>query len=132
MPTNLNVNLDTNIAPASLDVVDLNGLNVFSESPIAHVITWTLSGNAAQGTFAPLIDPEPGFAWIGTPPPSTIFSSPTLNSAGNVITITDLNDAASTRGMWVYILRATIGGVSYHTISNSPRGTTTNPWIKNN
>jgi hypothetical protein len=131
MPTNLNVDLDTSITPSSLDVIDLNGLNVFSQSQTAHTITWTLSGNASTGEFVSLTNPEPGFAWVGTAPPSGIFSGPTLNANGNVITITDLNNAASTRGTWVYILRATIGGVQYQTIDTTPKGTTTNPWIRN-
>ena len=132
MPNNLNVTLNTSNPPTSLDVVDLNGLNVINESSVAQTITWTLSGNASAGTFVPLTNASPGFAWLGTVPPSPIFSGPTLNAAGNVLSITDLNNAPSTKGTWIYILRATVGGVVYQTIGTTPRGTTTNPWVRNN
>lgn len=131
MPTNLNVNLDTSISPASLDVIDMNGLNEFNPSPMAYVITWTLSGNASGGVFVPLTNSSPGFAWVGTPPSISIFSPPAINAAGNAISITDLNDTATSKGIWVYVLRATIGGVLYQTIETTPKSTTTSPWVRN-
>jgi hypothetical protein len=48
------------------------------------------------------------------------------------MTISDLNNSASTAGSWPYILRATIGGTVYSTISASPGASNTTPTIKNN
>ena len=132
MPNNLHVALDQSAQPWVLDVDQQGNANHVGQSPNAQTITWQLTGNAASGSFVPLTDSAPGFAWVGTPPPSGIFGSPTLSPNGNQVTITDLNNSANTMGTYYYILRATIGGTVYSTIAASIAATTTSPWIKNN
>jgi hypothetical protein len=132
MPHNLNVKLDTSTTPPYLDIDQSNGANHVSRSPNAQTITWQLTGNAASGSFNTQSDPEPGFAWVGTPPPAGIFGSPVLQANGNQLTMSDLNNSASTAGDWIYQLSATIGGVVYQSNKTSLTETTTNPSIKNN
>lgn len=131
MPNNLHVTLDKSTTPWSLDVDQQGNANHVNQSPSAQTITWQLTGNAASGSFVALNDPAPGFAWVGAAPPAGIFGSPALSANGNQLTISDLNNSASTAGSWTYILRTTIGGTIYSTIATSLGGTTTNPWIKN-
>jgi hypothetical protein len=47
------------------------------------------------------------------------------------MTMSDLNNSASTTGDWIYQLSATIGGVIYQSNKTSITGQNTNPTIKN-
>ncbi|MHB1617602.1 MAG: hypothetical protein ACYCOY_07980 [Metallibacterium sp.] len=131
MPNNLHVSLDKSTTPWSLDVDQQGNANHVSRSPSTQTVTWQLIGNAASGSFVALSDPNPGFAWVGTAPAAGIFGTPTPSANGNQMTISDLNNSASTAGTWTYLLRATIGGTVYSTIAASLGATTTNPTIKN-
>lgn len=128
---NLKVTLDESTTPPYLDIDEKNNANHVSRSPNAQTITWQLSGNAASGSFNAQGIPQPGFTWVN-PPPAGIFGPPTLSQNGNEITMTDLNNSASTAGNWIYQLSATIGGVVYQSNKTSIKGTTTDPTIKNN
>jgi hypothetical protein len=132
MPNNLHVTLDKTTTPWSLDVDQQGNANHVNRSASTQTITWQLTGNAASGSFVSLGNPNPGFAWLGTAPPAGIFGNPVPSANGNQMTISDLNNSASTAGSWPYILRATIGGTVYSTISASPRASNTTPTIKNN
>lgn len=132
MPNNLHVTLDKSTTPWSLDVDEQGNANHVNRSASTQTITWQLTGNAASGSFVSLDDPNPGFAWVGTAPAAGIFGAPAPGANGNQLTISDLNNSASKAGTFYYILRATIGGTVYTTISTSIAATTTNPCIKNN
>jgi len=132
MPNNLDVTLDKSTTPWCLDIDQKNNANHVSRSPNAQTITWQLTGNAAAGSFNAQTDPEPGFAWVSTPPPDGIFGPPVLQANGNQLTMSDLNNSASTTGDWVYQLSATIGNVVYQSKKTSITGQTTDPTIKNN
>jgi len=131
MPNNLDVTLDNNTSPPGLDIDQKNNANHVSRSPSAQTITWQLIGNAASGSFNTQTDQKPGFAWVGTPPPAGIFGDPVRSQNGNEITMSDLNNSASTSGQWIYQLSATIGGQVYQSGATSITATTTNPMIKN-
>ena len=131
MSINLNVKLDQSKTPWALDVDQTNNSNQVGRSANAQSIVWQLTGNAATGDFVPLNDPNPGFQWIGTAPPSGIFGRPSLNSNSNQLTLSDLNNSTSSTGTFVYMLRASIGGTVYSTIKTLPGGTTTDPAIIN-
>ena len=131
MPNNLNVTLDKTKTPWAVDVDQQGNANHVPQSPNAQTISWQLTGNAATGSFVSLSDPNPGFAWIGTAPPATVFGTPTLSANSNQLSIVDLNNSASTTGTWAYILRVNVGGTVYSTISTLPTGTTTNPTVVN-
>ncbi|MGB5939718.1 MAG: hypothetical protein WBG81_09825 [Rhodanobacter sp.] len=132
MPNLLKVTLDNSTSPPSLDIDQKDNANHVSRGPNAQTITWQLNGNAASGSFNAQNAAKPGFAWVDPPPPAGIFGSPTLSSNGNEITMSDLNNSASTAGDWVYQLSATIGGVVYQSNKTSLTETNTNPSIKNN
>lgn len=132
MPNNLHVTLNQTTTPWSLDVDQQGNANHVNQSPTKQTITWELTGNAASGSFVALNDPNPGFAWDGTAPSSTIFSDLALCGNGNQMSIDDLNKDASTTGTWSYTLRTTVGNTVYTTTSESIAATTTNPCIKNN
>lgn len=132
MPNLLKVALDNSTSPPSLDIDQKDNANHVSRGPNAQTITWQLNGNAASGSFNAQSDPEPGFAWVGTPPPDGIFGPPLLQANGNQLTMSDLNNSASTTGEWIYQLSATIGGVVYQSNKTSLTETNTNPSIKNN
>ena len=123
------VTLDT--TKNALDVHDHGAPISVPREPDAVNLIWQLTGNAAQGSFNAMNAANPGFSWVGTPPPANIFGTPTLGANGNQITLTDGNAGAST-GTWYYKLWATIGGVQYSTKVLSTRATTDNPAIKNN
>lgn len=131
MPNLLKVTLDNSTSPPSLDIDQKDNANHVSRGPSAQTITWQLSGNAASGSFNAQDAAEPGFAWVDPAPPAGIFGSPTLSSNGNEITMSDLNNSASTTGTWIYQLSATIGGTVYQSKKTSITGQTTNPTIKN-
>ncbi len=130
MPNNLNVTLDTSTTPWAVNVDQHGKDNEVSQGPNAQAITWQLTGNAASGSFVALTDPNPGFAWISAPPPG-IFSSPSLSSNGNQLTITDTNNSSTTTGSWTYMLRVNVGGTVYSSKTLSLAATTTNPIIIN-
>jgi hypothetical protein len=132
MPNLLKVTLDNSTSPPSLDIDQKDNANHVSRGPNAQTITWQLNGNAASGSFNAQNAAKPGFAWVDPAPPAGIFGSPTLSSNGNEITMSDLNNSASTAGDWVYQLGATIGGVVYQSNKTSLTETNTNPSIKNN
>lgn len=132
MPNLLKVALDNSTSPPSLDIDQKDNANHVSRGPNAQTITWQLNGNAAAGSFNAQNAAKPGFAWVDPAPPAGIFGSPTLSSNGNEITMSDLNNSASTAGDWVYQLSATIGGVVYQSNKTSLTETNTNPSIKNN
>ncbi|MDW2982190.1 hypothetical protein [Rhodanobacter sp. KK11] len=132
MPNLLKVTLDNSTSPPSLDIDQKDNANHVSRGPNAQTITWQLNGNAASGSFNAQNAAKPGFAWVDPAPPAGIFGSPTLSSNGNEITMSDLNNSASTAGDWVYQLSATIGGVVYQSNKTSLTETNTNPSIKNN
>jgi len=132
MPNLLKVALDNSTSPPSLDIDQKDNANHVSRGPNAQTITWQLNGNAASGSFNAQNAAKPGFAWVDPAPPAGIFGSPTLSSNGNEITMSDLNNSASTAGDWVYQLSATIGGVVYQSNKTSLTETNTNPSIKNN
>ena len=132
MPNLLKVTLDNSTSPPSLDIDQKDNANHVSRGPNAQTITWQLNGNAASGSFNAQNAAKPGFAWVDPAPPAGIFGSPTLSSNGNEITMSDLNNSASTAGDWVYQLSATIGGVIYQSNKTSLTQTNTNPSIKNN
>ena len=132
MPNLLKVALDNSTSPPSLDIDQKDNANHVSRGPNAQTITWQLNGNAASGSFNAQNAAKPGFAWVEPAPPAGIFGSPTLSSNGNEITMSDLNNSASTAGDWVYQLSATIGGVVYQSNKTSLTETNTNPSIKNN
>ncbi len=131
MPNLLKVTLDNSTSPPSLDIDQKDNANHVSRGPNAQTITWQLSGNAASGSVYAQDAAEPGFAWVDPAPPAGIFGSPTLSSNGNEITMSDLNNSASTTGTWIYQLSATIGGTVYQSKKTSITGQTTNPTIKN-
>jgi hypothetical protein len=131
MPNNLQVTLDQSTTPWCVDIDQSGNANHVSQSPNAQTITWQLTGNAASGSFVALTDPDPGFAWVGTAPPSGIFGSATLSANGNKLTISDLNNSSSTQGTWTYILRVNVGGVVYQSKTTSLAATTSNPTIVN-
>ena len=131
MPNNLQVTLDQSTTPWCVGIDQSGNANHVSQSPNAQTITWQLTGNAASGSFVALTDPDPGFAWVGTAPPSGIFGSATLSANGNQLTISDLNNSASTQGTWTYILRVNVGGVVYQSKTTSLAATTSNPTIVN-
>jgi hypothetical protein len=128
---NLKVTLYTKENPQYLDIDQKDNANHVNQSPCAQTFTWQLSGDAATGSFNAQSTTEPGFAWVDPVPPAGIFGSPTLSPNGNEITMTDLNNSASTAGDWIYQLSATIGGVVYQSDKTSITGQTTNPSIKN-
>lgn len=132
MPNLLKVTLDNSTSPPSLDIDQKDNANHVSRGTNAQTITWQLNGNAASGSFNAQNAAKPGFAWVDPAPPAGIFGSPTLSSNGNEITMSDLNNSASTAGDWVYQLSATIGGVVYQSNKTSLTETNTNPSIKNN
>lgn len=129
---NLKVTLYTKENPQYLDVDQKDNANHVNQSPSAQTITWQLSGDAASGSFNAQTDSKPGFAWIAPTPPAGIFGLPTLSQNGNEITMTDLNNSASTAGDWIYQLSATIGGVVYQSNKTSLTQQITDPTIKNN
>ena len=130
MPNNLNVTLDKTTIPWTVDIDQQGNANHVSQSPNAQTITWQLTGNAATGSFVSLTDPNPGFSWVSAPP-SGIFGTPTLSNNGNTLTMTDLNNSASTAGTWTYILRVNVGGTVYTSLTTSITATNTNPTIVN-
>ena len=130
MPNNLSVTLNKAQSPWSVDVDQHGNDNEVSQGPNAQTITWQLSGNAASGSFVPLTDPNPGFAWISAPP-NGVFGPPTLSGNGNTLTIADQNTGAGTSGTWTYVMRVNVGGTVYSTKTMSIAATDTNPWIKN-
>lgn len=125
MPNNLHVTLDESKTPWVVDVDQQGNANHVSRGSNTQTITWQLTGNAASGSII-------SFAWLDTPPPNTIFGTPAISGNGNQLTVTDLNNSASTTGIWTYQLTINVGGSDYSTISNLPTATTTNPSIKNN
>lgn len=130
MPNNLNVTLNQSTTPWTV-VVDQNGKdNEISQSQNAQTITWQLTGNAASGSFVPMSDPNPGFAWLSAPP-AGVFGTPSLSNNGNQLTVTDTNNSANSTGTWTYVLRVNVGGTVYSSGSISITGTDTTPWIKN-
>jgi len=132
MPNNLHVTLDTSTTPPCLDIDQSNGANHVNRSPNAQTITWQLTGNAASGSFNAQNAAKPGFAWVNPAPPAGIFGPPTLSQNGNEITMTDLNNSASTAGEWIYQLSATIDCVVYQSNKTSLTQQITDPTIKNN
>lgn len=139
MPNLLKVTLDTSTNPWCLDIDQSGNANHVSRSPNAQTITWQLTGNAASGSFNAQNATPPGFAWvIPSPPPpppyppAGIFGDPVTSPNGKEITMTDLNNSASTAGEWIYQLSATINNVVYQSKKTSITGQTTNPSIKNN
>ncbi|RCS30478.1 hypothetical protein DEO45_06530 [Rhodanobacter denitrificans] len=133
MPNLLTVTLYTKENPQYLDINQSNDANHVSQNPNSQTITWQLTGDAASNSsFNTQSDSKPGFAWVGTTtPPAGIFGTPTLSANGNQMTMTDLNNSASTQGTWYYQLSATIGGVVYQSNWTPLTATTTNPTIKN-
>lgn len=131
MPNNLNVTLVPTTTPTAADVDQQGKANEVSRSPSQQTITWQLTGNAASGSFVALDDPSPGFAWVSPAPPTGIFGTPDLSGNGNQLTITVLNNSASTVGTWIYVIRVKVGGTVYSTTSSLLTGTTTNPTIIN-
>ena len=132
MPNLLLVTLYTKDNPRYLDVDQKDNANHVNQSPSAQTITWQLSGDAATGSFNAQSATEPGFAWVDPVPPAGIFGPPTLSPNGNEITMSDLNNSASTAGDWIYQLSATIGNVVYQSNKTSITGQATDPTIKNN
>ena len=130
MPNNLNVTLNKATNPWTVDIDQQGNPNHVSQSPNAQTITWQLTGNAATGSFVSMSDPNPGFSWVSAPP-SGIFGTPTLSNNGNQLTMTDLNNSASTVGTWTYILRVNVGGTVYTSLTTSIMATNTNPTIVN-
>ncbi len=131
MPNNLQVTLDKSTTPWCVDIDQSGNANHVNQSPNVQTITWQLTGNAASGSFVALTDPDPGFAWAGTAPPSGVFGSPTLSANGNQLTISDLNNNSGTAGSWSYILRVSVDGVVYQSKTTSLAATTSNPTIVN-
>ncbi len=132
MPNHLKVTLDKSTNPWCLDIDQKDNANHVSQGPNAQTITWQLSGNAASGSFDAQNASKPGFIWVSVPPPSnSIFGNPELSPNGNEMTMSDLNNSASTTGDWLYQLSATIGGVIYQSNKTSITGQNTNPTIKN-
>ena len=132
MPNLLKVTLDKSTNPWCLDIDQQGNANHVSQSPNAQTITWQLTGDAATGSFNAQNAAKPGFAWVGTPPPAGIFGPPTLSQNGNEITMTDLNNSASTAGEWIYQLSATIDRMVYQSNKTSLTQQITDPTIKNN
>ncbi len=130
MPNNLNVTLNKATNPWTVDIDQQGNPNHVSQSPNAQTITWQLTGNAATGSFVSMTDPNPGFSWVSAPP-SGIFGTPTPSNNGNQLTMTDLNNSASTVGTWTYILRVNVGGTVYTSLTTSITATNTNPTIVN-
>jgi len=135
MPNNLDVMLSVTLNKNGprwfLQVDETNNPNHLNAGPNPQGIAWTLMGEAATGSFLPLLGPELGFAWVGTPPNSGIFDTPFL-PANNQLKIVDHHTGPSTAGTWSYILRARIGGTVYSTTALSAAAQNTNPRIKNN
>ena len=132
MPNNLKVTLDKSTNPWCLDIDQKDNANHVSQGPNAQTITWQLNGQAASGSFDSQGSAEPGFAWVSNPaPPAGIFGDPVLCSNNNEMTMSDLNNSASTAGDWIYQLSATIDGVVYQSKKTSTTATNTNPTIKN-
>jgi len=135
MPNNLDVMLSVSLnkatTPWSLHVDDSNHPNYLNPGPNPQGIVWTLMGEAATGSFLPLLGPELGFAWVGIQPRTSIFDTPFL-PANNQLKVLDHHTGPDTAGTWAYILRARIGGTVYSTTALSAAAQNTNPRIKNN
>lgn len=132
LDTMLSVTLDTTTTPWSLDVDQSNNANHFNPGNEPQGIVWTLTGNAASGSFLALDAPEPGFAWCDDPPGGIFDNLKRSPGNTNQLTISDHHTGPSTAGTWVYTLRAQIDGTVYSTITTSPKGQNTDPTIKNN
>lgn len=127
MPNNLHVSL-TSTTPPMVDVDQTGSPNHVNQSPNSQTITWQLVGNAARGIFVDF-----HFLPNQSPDPSTIFGQPLISPNGNQLSITDLNNSASTVGNWVYSMSINVGGIVYSTksILPNPTAVSTNPTIKN-
>lgn len=131
MPNNLNVTLDTSKTPWRVDISNQGNSNEVSRSPNSQTITWQLTGNAASGNFVAMSDPNPGFAWVGVLPPAGVFGTPTVSNNGNQLTLSDLNNSASTAGTYIYMLRVNVGGTVYCSESTELTAVTKDPTIIN-
>jgi hypothetical protein len=129
----LSISLNKATTPWSLHVDESNHPNYLNPGPNAQCLVWTLMGEAASGSFLPLLGPEPGrgFVWTGTEPHNGIFGSPFL-AANNQLKLLDHHTGPGTAGTWTYNLRANIGGTVYTTVALSAAAQNTNPRIKNN
>lgn len=123
-----NVVLRVSLIGSSLDV-DQSG----NGNQIPHgqndTIIWRLVGDAAQGSFNSMSDPNPGFAWKQTPP-NGVFGG--AQPDGSDMSMSDNNtnpNGVNSSGTWIYQIWATIGGHQYSTISTI--GVPQNPTIQN-
>jgi hypothetical protein len=135
MPNNLDsllsVTLDKSGPHWFLHVNEVDHPNFLNAGPNPQGIVWTLMGDAATGSFLPLLGPELGFAWVGPQPHACIFDAPFL-PANNQLRVLDRHTGPGTAGTWTYILRARINGTVYSTTALSAAAQNTNPRIKNN
>lgn len=127
MANDLKVTLNESTTPWTVDIDQKDNANHVARNANAQTITWQLNGNAATGIFV-------SFAWVGTPPPSGIFSSPLISPNGKEMTISDLNNTSSTTGEWLYQIGVQLvtNGPVYYSGYVPIAGTATNPSIKNN
>ncbi|WP_233841640.1 hypothetical protein [Dyella sp. 2HG41-7] len=110
----LSVYLEPPGAPCSLGV---KSVEILPNTKQPQRIVWTLQDAAAAGSFIPLDQPEPGFAWLGNAPKVGIFTDLRIDPrTPNQMTILDNHRGLESEGNWSYVLRATIGGKIYSTI----------------
>lgn len=124
MANDLSVTLDKSKTPWLVDIDQKNGANQVARSNQSQTITWQLTGDAASGNIT-------GFSWLQQPN-AGIFEDPVIATNGNTMTMSDLNNSASTTGDWTYQLTIEVGGQSYQSAATSLTDTSTNPTIKNN
>ena len=129
--TRLKVTIDFTLTPPALDVDQKNNANHIARSKDLQDIVWQLVGNAAKGSFHAISGTQPGFAWIGDPPPKDVFGLPELKSNDNEVTLTDLNDGPDSVGTFIYQLYATVDGKCYSTIAELSVAAANNPVIIN-
>ena len=132
MANDLAVKLDESANPWLVDIDQKNNANQVARSDQTQTITWQLNGNAASGSIVDChwVNDPPGI----NPPPAGIFGSFDIAQNQKSMTLTDLNNSASTTGNWIYQMSVQLveNGPIYQSGYVSIGGTPTNPSIKNN
>ena len=131
----LSVTLRTDLPGHKFLVVN-NGdhLHTFEKNENAHVITWTLTGNASHCEFYPPDGHSPGsgFQWPFNKPREGIFSA-VSRPAPNKLRMVNHHIDRTTEGTWPYQLFARFGDEVYQMLwvtANGPANSP-NPTIKN-
>ena len=111
----ISVTFDTSVTPKVLQVIN-RGKNIVDKNGSKQTLKWSLLPEWIHAKFVPMTEARPGFEWVSVPRPHPkTFNDARISTDQRSLEISDTHITPASKGIWLYVLRVSDGGVIYET-----------------